>query len=250
LPRLINHVVAVQVAFERQTLKPVFHLIGARVETTWVPGAFQLWVRGSQRAPPDHVPHFEHDVVLGRPLSRPLNVRGFNLRRCVAAVHVAFYLKANFETVSHLMGSRGETRRFQAMGKLDSRTCAAPPWGCTRGRTCPRAVAAQVDPFESKGLKPGAFQTNGSVESKGLKPGYRISVSRVETTWVPGAFQVWVQGESTAVSPPTAEPAQERRLSCAAVSANDNLEVGLGVGTAHYVILRWPKHRLTRQPVW
>jgi hypothetical protein len=29
-----------------------FHLIGARVETTWVPGAFQLWVRGSQRAPP------------------------------------------------------------------------------------------------------------------------------------------------------------------------------------------------------
>jgi hypothetical protein len=32
-------------------LKPVSHLIGARVETTWVPGAFQLWVRGSQRAP-------------------------------------------------------------------------------------------------------------------------------------------------------------------------------------------------------
>jgi hypothetical protein len=32
-------------------LKPVFHLIGARVETTWVPGAFQLWVRRRQRAP-------------------------------------------------------------------------------------------------------------------------------------------------------------------------------------------------------
>jgi hypothetical protein len=42
--------------FERQILKPVFHLIGARVEieTTWVPGAFQLWVRGSQRAPGPH----------------------------------------------------------------------------------------------------------------------------------------------------------------------------------------------------
>jgi hypothetical protein len=26
-------------------------LIGSRVKTTWVPGAFQLWVRGSQRAP-------------------------------------------------------------------------------------------------------------------------------------------------------------------------------------------------------
>jgi hypothetical protein len=35
--------VAVQVAFERQALKPVFHVIGARVEQTWVPGAFQLW---------------------------------------------------------------------------------------------------------------------------------------------------------------------------------------------------------------
>jgi hypothetical protein len=44
--------VAVHVAFERHILKPVFHSIGARVETTWVPGAFQLWVRGSQRAPP------------------------------------------------------------------------------------------------------------------------------------------------------------------------------------------------------
>jgi hypothetical protein len=27
-------------------------LVGSRVETTWVPGVFQLWVRGSQRAPP------------------------------------------------------------------------------------------------------------------------------------------------------------------------------------------------------
>jgi hypothetical protein len=45
--------VAVQVdPFERHIVNPVFHLVGARVETTWVPGAFQLWVRGSQRAPP------------------------------------------------------------------------------------------------------------------------------------------------------------------------------------------------------
>jgi hypothetical protein len=33
-------------AIRKQTLKPVFPLMGARVETTWVPGAFQLWVRG------------------------------------------------------------------------------------------------------------------------------------------------------------------------------------------------------------
>jgi hypothetical protein len=38
-----RHGVEVQVdPFERQTLKAGFHLIGARVETTWVPGAFQL----------------------------------------------------------------------------------------------------------------------------------------------------------------------------------------------------------------
>jgi hypothetical protein len=46
--------VAVQrLHFERRILRPgVFRLIGARVEITWVPSAFQLWVRGSQRAPP------------------------------------------------------------------------------------------------------------------------------------------------------------------------------------------------------
>jgi hypothetical protein len=40
--------VAVQAAFERHVLKPDFQLLGVRVETTWVPGAFQRWVRGSQ----------------------------------------------------------------------------------------------------------------------------------------------------------------------------------------------------------
>jgi hypothetical protein len=45
--------VAAQVdPFERHILKPGFHVLGARVETTWEPGAFQLWVRGSQRAQP------------------------------------------------------------------------------------------------------------------------------------------------------------------------------------------------------
>jgi hypothetical protein len=38
----LHRAVAAHVAFERHVLKPGFHLIGARVETTWVPGAFQL----------------------------------------------------------------------------------------------------------------------------------------------------------------------------------------------------------------
>ena len=51
--------VAVQVAFERHILTPGFYLIGARLK----PCAFQLWVRGSQRAPP-------HRDDAGAPLPR------------------------------------------------------------------------------------------------------------------------------------------------------------------------------------
>jgi hypothetical protein len=41
--------VAAQVVYLKGTiLKPGFHLIGSRVETTWVPGAFQLWAAMGQ----------------------------------------------------------------------------------------------------------------------------------------------------------------------------------------------------------
>jgi hypothetical protein len=52
LPRNAASLERRKLDLKEQTLKPGFHLIGARVETTWVPGAFQLCVRGSQRAPP------------------------------------------------------------------------------------------------------------------------------------------------------------------------------------------------------
>jgi hypothetical protein len=42
------------------------------------------------------------------------------------AVQVEFESKL-WNRVFHFMGSRVETRRFQAMGQLDS-TCTAPPW--------------------------------------------------------------------------------------------------------------------------
>jgi hypothetical protein len=71
---LAHHAVAPHIAFERHILKPVFHLIRARVETTWVPGAFQLWVRGSQRAPGPH-----HGLLHG----------GEVLQRRQQAVHAA-----------------------------------------------------------------------------------------------------------------------------------------------------------------
>jgi hypothetical protein len=44
-------VVALQVAFERQTLKPGYHLIGNHLK----PGAFKLWVNRIQRAEPHRV---------------------------------------------------------------------------------------------------------------------------------------------------------------------------------------------------
>jgi hypothetical protein len=60
--------VAVRVEFERHILKPVFHLIGAGLK----PGAFQLWVRGSQRAPPRRAGVAEAPVRLprGAPVGR------------------------------------------------------------------------------------------------------------------------------------------------------------------------------------
>ena len=69
-------------------MKLGFHLIGARFETTWVPGAFQLWVRGSQRALPHLGGEREHVAVVLR--------EGKLLPRRVAA-QVA-HMKANFET--------------------------------------------------------------------------------------------------------------------------------------------------------
>jgi hypothetical protein len=74
--------------------------------------------------------------------------------QCVA-VQVAFESKG-LKPVSHLIGLRVETRRFQAMGKLDS-PCTAPPVpDVVHGvvvvdvRPRKRGVAVQVDTFESK----------------------------------------------------------------------------------------------------
>jgi hypothetical protein len=68
---LVRRVVAVQVAFERHTLKPVFHLIGSRVETR----RLSAMVRWSQRAPP-------------RRITRDDPKGGNFLARDVAAAHV------------------------------------------------------------------------------------------------------------------------------------------------------------------
>jgi hypothetical protein len=112
--------VAVQVAaFERHILNPVFHLIDARVETNWVPGPFQVWVRGSQRV---RGPHLGHDCVL--------------------------------HALGEDDGARAVAGRLGHLGDLH------------RDLSHVRGVAAQLDPFESKGLKPGfqaKFETGFSL---------------------------------------------------------------------------------------
>jgi hypothetical protein len=61
-------------------------------------------------------------------------MRGSSCGRMSSFITLLQPVQVEFESkilnrVSHLIGSRVETRRFQAMGKLDS-TCINPP--CTR----------------------------------------------------------------------------------------------------------------------
>jgi hypothetical protein len=49
-----DHIVALQVEFERQTLKPVFHLIGFRL-SVWKVIGYGLWVNLIRRAEPHHI---------------------------------------------------------------------------------------------------------------------------------------------------------------------------------------------------
>jgi hypothetical protein len=138
-------------------------------------------------------------------------------------------LKANFETSFHFIGSRVETRRFQAIGPLNS-TCTAPPQhgghAVEVAHSCAallleadaldrasrvglqiRVFALAQEPHQR--LHPAAHQNRVHVvavqaafESKGLKPGFHVIDARVETTWVPGAFQLWVRGSQRAPPPP------------------------------------------------
>jgi hypothetical protein len=90
-------------------LKPVSHFIGARVETGRVSSC------GSKRFIQLVQPHRVQLAL----------VHLVDLPHAVAA-QVAFG-NQTLKPVFHFVGSRLETRRFQAMGQLDSRICAAPP---------------------------------------------------------------------------------------------------------------------------
>jgi hypothetical protein len=127
-----------------QTLKLGFHLIGARVETAWVPGAFQLWVRGGQRAPPHRAP-----APADRRLRQPKRKR-----RPLGSGTSGHSKATNFvKPVSHLIGSRVESPNqalsiHGSIGRLHSICTALLPLGHVRAHR--PVVVVQVDPFESK----------------------------------------------------------------------------------------------------
>jgi hypothetical protein len=76
-------------------------VIDARAETTWVPGAFQLWVGGSQWRAPGAPPQRGHDVVdLNEGSAEGEDARG-------VAVQVAFVENPNFETSFSLYRLKG-----------------------------------------------------------------------------------------------------------------------------------------------
>jgi hypothetical protein len=91
------------------------------------PGAYKLWVNCIQLVQPHPAPE---DVRLARAAAR------------VVAVQVAIGKQQSLKPVFHLIGPMVETRRFQAVGQLDS-------------------VA-----FESKGLKPGFHLIGPMVETR------------------------------------------------------------------------------------
>jgi hypothetical protein len=136
------------------------------------PGGFKLWIKTALNV---HSPPPRRRPKPNRPRCRTRPRRG------AGTLGVAVQLdticeKAIFETgISHFIGSRVETMRFQAMGHDWILNLYRGPTGdgprelrAAVGRHLlprRRAVAAQVDPSESNILKPG----------------YRISGSRVET---------------------------------------------------------------------
>jgi hypothetical protein len=98
--------------------------------------------------------------------------------------------KATFETSVSLDTLKVETSRFQAMGQLHRPTEHHALHVQTQARGhLHHGVAVQVDPFESKGLKPGFHVIGSRVETRRLstlKPGFPLSKVR---GLKPGAFQ-------------------------------------------------------------
>jgi hypothetical protein len=169
-------VAAVQVeSLRKQTLEPRFHFTGSRhqeVETRALSGAMgQLDSRTCVLCSP-------HPAAI---LSRSSHTVERYKLECGSKV-----LKSGF---LHFIGSRVQTRRFQAIGHNWIQLVQPPPHGAHPQQA--HGVAAQDAAFESKCLKPG----------------YHISGSRVETR----RFQAMGQADSTCTAPPWRAPARFSR---------------------------------------
>jgi hypothetical protein len=132
------HAVALQVEFERQILKPVFHLIGFRLWVSKVIG-YGLWVNLIQRAephraaaadsPPGGVLRALGALVRGGRRDGAVQVHPLESKRLKAGKHfIGSKSKVcnRFSTMGQGARSRVETRRFQAMGQLASQLVQPP----------------------------------------------------------------------------------------------------------------------------
>jgi hypothetical protein len=163
--------VAVQVAFERQILKPGYHITGSRVETRSFqaqgPAEFNLYsptvIRpplGQLRVPPRRV------VVV---------VHGPRRQHLLRAIRTP--RRRRVARPPHLRRLRAPRRAHHRRAVLEVERVGP---GATRagGLERPRAVAVQVDPFEEK----TKFETRRSTfKVQGLKPGAIESSPRFQS---------------------------------------------------------------------
>jgi hypothetical protein len=111
------------------------------------------------------------------------------------AVQAAFE-NQTLKPVSHLVGSRVETGRFQAQGKLNSTTCTVPPC-CGTPSSSPRSKRYKLTHLK------GNFETGFSLyRLKGLKPGaFKLFVNWIQQLQTRRFRALWVQLDSACTAP-------------------------------------------------
>jgi hypothetical protein len=126
--------------------------------------------------------------------------RWMRIRDVSSAIFLGVAVQVKFESKGlkpgyHFIGSWVETRRFQAMGQLDS-TCTAPLFPHLAPLLDEVARRLVLAPVRQAVRALGVGGTSYICESKGLKPGFHFIGSRVETRrfqalWVTTGFNLY-----------------------------------------------------------
>ena len=125
--------------------------------------------------------------------ARPRRRRQLAPRRVAAQVE---FERQSLKPGGHFIGSRVETGRFQAMGKLDSQLAQPPPprsvsSGAISAGRCRRACRAYPPKLRTRRAAPSGRAVQAELESKGLKPVSHFVSSMVETRRFQAQFFVF-----------------------------------------------------------